>query len=366
MCYHIKGHKPIVWINQHKSIKCTLELFHANAFSYYIYQQPQVSHHSIIPHPAPLMLSNIGLLHENILYGKPVSVLHFWMEDIEPHVLSHAIDWVYTAYTAFFYGNHAQQIWNLPEEILFSHFMAFLNDTFEVELTQEDKGMRVGVTTSASQPHSTEVWESTMSPWWMISPSTWWTSVNHLHLWKNMQSCHLQDTDATTPHTAAWCSPALMMRAIWDAVNDAAHLPVQILEVQPQGSRCFIFSAPHHTHHNLFLTEAWDDVSSSFSEHFPTAPLDDDIWAEEQILDRGLCIHERPDEPNHQCSYLCSYESNITFWIDFLQSMPWNEVVFNCDLMDFSDILYLWDIMMTTRDADIPDPDDILDAAWFA
>ena len=62
-----------------------------------------------------------------------------------------------------------------------------------------------------------------------------------------------------------------------------------------------------------FLTEAWVYFSSSFEEHFPTAPLDDDVWAEEQNLDRCLCIHERPQELNHQCSYPCPYDSNTTF-----------------------------------------------------
>ena len=39
----------------------------------------------------------------------------------------------------------------------------------------------------------------------------------------------------------------------------------------------------------------------------------------------------------------------------------------NYDLMDFSDISSdLPDIMMTRSDADIPDLDDVLDAAWFA
>ena len=65
----------------------------------------------------------------------PSCTLHFWTADLEPHILSNAIEWVYTA---FFCSNSAQQLWNLPEEILFSHFMTTLNDTFEIKLTQED------------------------------------------------------------------------------------------------------------------------------------------------------------------------------------------------------------------------------------
>ena len=59
------------------------------------------------------------------------------MEDLGPHVLSNAIDGVYTA---FFCGNHTQQIQNLSEEILSGPFMTTLNDTFDVELAKEDQG----------------------------------------------------------------------------------------------------------------------------------------------------------------------------------------------------------------------------------
>ena len=114
-----------------------------------------------------------------------------------------------------------------------------------------------------------------------------------------------------------------------------------------------------------FLTEAWDDDSISFEEYFPTAPLDDDVWAEEPILDRCMCIHDRPDEPNHQCFYPCPYDST-TFSIDLLQSTLWNEAMLSYKQMDFSDISSdLPDIMMTTSDTDIPDFVDVLDAVWF-
>ena len=115
-----------------------------------------------------------------------------------------------------------------------------------------------------------------------------------------------------------------------------------------------------------FLTETWVDVSSSFEEHFPTASLDDDVWAEEQILDRWMFIHERYDKPNDHCSYPCPYDSNTTFQMDLLQSTPQNEAVFNYDPLDFSDISSdLPDIMTTTSDIDIPDFNDVSDAVWF-
>ena len=62
------------------------------------------------------------------------------MADLEPHVLNHTIDQVIAV---FFYGDHAQQLPNLPE-VLFGCFVTTLNDAFEVELAQEDKGYESG------------------------------------------------------------------------------------------------------------------------------------------------------------------------------------------------------------------------------
>ena len=56
-----KGHAPIVWISQLKSIKHRLVLLHTNDFSYYIYQQLWINHQSMILfhlQPAPWMLCN--------------------------------------------------------------------------------------------------------------------------------------------------------------------------------------------------------------------------------------------------------------------------------------------------------------------
>ena len=101
-------------------------------------------------------------------------------------------------------------------------------------------------------------------------------------------------------------------------------------------------------------------------ENFQTVPLDDDVWSEDPIPDRCLCIHDTPDESNHQYSYSCPYRST-TFRMDLSQSTPQNEAVFYYDPMDFSDISSdLSDIMTTTSDNDIPNLVHVLDAVWFA
>ena len=63
------------------------------------------------------------------------------MADLEPHIPSNAIDWVYAA---LFYSDFTQQMWNLPEETLFGYFVTTLNNAFKTEVTQEDEGYQSG------------------------------------------------------------------------------------------------------------------------------------------------------------------------------------------------------------------------------
>ena len=73
---------------------------------------------------------------------------------------------------------------------------------------------------------------------------------------------------------------------------------------------------------------AWDNDTPSSEENFPTAPLDDEVWSEDPIPDRQLCIHETPHEPNHQCSYHCPY-SATSFRTDLEQSTPQDAAMFH-------------------------------------
>ena len=70
--------------------------------------------------------------HEYSIWNAAIAALQFWMADLGPHVLSPAINLVNTA---FFYADHTHQLQNLPEEVLFGHFVTTLNDAFEEELT---------------------------------------------------------------------------------------------------------------------------------------------------------------------------------------------------------------------------------------
>ena len=81
------------------------------------------------------------LAKEYSIWNVAVAASQFWMADLKSHILSDAIEWVYTA---FFCSPSTQQLQNLPEEVLFSCFLTTLNDTFERELTQEDEGYESG------------------------------------------------------------------------------------------------------------------------------------------------------------------------------------------------------------------------------
>ena len=87
--------------------------------------------------------------------------------------------------------------------------------------------------------------------------------------------------------------------------------------------------------------------------HFPTAPLDDDIWLEDTVPHRQLCIHEQ-SQPHYQCSYFCPCS------LDLLHSTLENVPAPYYKVMDLSDILDVQDMMTTTIDEDISDLKDIL------
>ena len=65
-------------------------------------------------------------------------------------------------------------------------------------------------------------------------------------------------------------------------------------------------SLEHHTccHHltstpntEQFSTDDTTSSKDSTKENLPTAPLDDDVWCEDPILDRHLCIHNTSAKP---------------------------------------------------------------------
>ena len=70
--------------------------------------------------------------------------------------------------------------------------------------------------------------------------------------------------------------------------------------------------AEHHIDYHHAPTPGTDysfqDVTAE--EDFPTAPLDDDIWFEDLVPDRHLCIHEQ-SQPHFLCSYPYPYSLDL-------------------------------------------------------
>ena len=75
------------------------------------------------------------------MWNATVTALQVLTAVLKTHILSNVIEQVYTV---FFHSNSAEQLQNLPEEILFGHFVTTLNNAFEIELTQEDEGYESG------------------------------------------------------------------------------------------------------------------------------------------------------------------------------------------------------------------------------
>ena len=103
------------------------------------------------------------------------------------------------------------------------------------------------------------------------------------------------------------------------------------------------------------LTDAsFQDVPSEEEEevdkHFPTAPLDDDVWMEELVQDRHLCIHEQ-SQTHTLCPYPCPYS--------FGQVHPTPEYAPAAQYMDLSDIFNFPDVMTATSNEDIPSLEDV-------
>ena len=95
------------------------------------------------------------------------------------------------------------------------------------------------------------------------------------------------------------------------------------------------------------------DATAEEDENSPTAPLDDNIWLEDPVPDRHVCIHEQP-QSHYQCSYPHPYS------LDLLHSAPEDARAPYYEMMDLSDILNFQDVMTTTSDEDIPYLADIL------
>ena len=83
-------------------------------------------------------------------------------------------------------------------------------------------------------------------------------------------------------------------------------------------------------------------------EHFPTVSLDDDVWMEEPVPERLLCIHE--NSQHDLCPYPCPYSLNLLHLTQ--EDTP--------QYIDLNDIFKFPDVIVTASNEDVPSLEDIL------
>ena len=142
-----KGHTWVLSVQQFGSIKHHLDLFMLNLLDMDInpakYGLSIIQWFNYLQHHDNIMDGTHywPFAREYSIWNSTVTALQFWMADHEPHILSNAIERVYTA---FFCHSSAQHLRNISEEILCSHFVTTLSDTFKWELVQDDEGYKSG------------------------------------------------------------------------------------------------------------------------------------------------------------------------------------------------------------------------------
>ena len=91
-----------------------------------------------------------------------------------------------------------------------------------------------------------------------------------------------------------------------------------------------------------------EEEDNDTEEHFPTISLDDDIWMEEPVPERHLCIHE--NSQHDLCPYPCPY----------ILSLPHLTQEDAPQCIHLNNIFKFPDVIISTSDDDIPSLEDIL------
>ena len=110
--------------------------------------------------------------------------------------------------------------------------------------------------------------------------------------------------------------------------------------------------AEHQIVHHCTDGSFQDVPSDKEEEHFPTAPLGDDVWLEEPVSDKHLCIHDQ-SQPHDLCPYPCPYS------LGQLHPTFGNASTPHYEMMDLSDIFDFPDVMTTISNDGISDLDDV-------
>ena len=79
------------------------------------------------------------------IWNAAITSLQFWAEDLNPITLGIASECVYTT---FFWTPMSHTLHQLPEDVLFGHFVIALNAAFTQQLSLADEGYKNGSNTA--------------------------------------------------------------------------------------------------------------------------------------------------------------------------------------------------------------------------
>ena len=225
------------------------------------------------------------------IWNATIASLQFWAEDLNPITLGIASECIYTT---FFWTPTSHTLHQLPEDVLFGHFVIALNAAFTQQLSLADEGYKSGSNTV-----------------YLPAPLQ---KTPHIHHMSSMEHACFD-----LAHTTPWSTTATMNHS----------------------SPC---TPPRPVRHHLSFTAdtSEDDQDPESSpeysddkEDFQTVHLDDEYWTTEIVPERTFCIHEN-GLPSNVCKYPCPYGNSNT--------------VAYMDSLDLSDISDYEDYMMTTSD----------------
>ena len=254
---------------------------------------------------------------EYYIWNAAVAALQFWTADLNPSMLSNTTEQVYTA---FFCSDSAQHLRNISEEILFAHFMTNLNDAFKWELTLEDEG-----------------YESGSESLGILTPLCRAPCQYHVSTHDNLSF------GPATPKTHSAQQPG-------NLTTVHHHLMFEEDDDSSLDNNILLARMEHHSpvEHPISHCLSCTDEEVEEEGHFPTAPLDDDIWMEDPVPDRHLCIHE--DSQHDLCPYPFPYSlDQLHITLDYAPQY-----------MDLSNIFDFQDVITTASDEDIPNLEDVL------
>ena len=260
---------------------------------------------------------------EYSIWNAAVTALKFWMADLNLQTLSNVTEWVYTA---FFWSNSAKHLNNISEEILFGHFTTTLNNTFEWELALEDGRYQSGSESlSISAPLHGALCLHHIS-----------ASENFLLDLLHLKHTHLTNLATSMPCTTIWCLKKMTTPQLTATHSMLEESTTHLLNTQ------WLTTSPVQMKKK---TKTKMKKKTSQQLHWT-----DDVWKEEPIQDRHLCIHEHSQ--HDLCPYPCPYSLDQLLLVPNYASTP--------HYMDLSDIFDFPHVITNTSNEEIPHLEDIL------